>query len=251
MTVLVVAGGPADRNAFRALRFDTSRIRTSDEESQPTSSVPYESSSRTPRPRLSGRELRPDRRLAGLRGCRSPHGRCSSSTESPRRSARAQSRDGALIRAAGKPGGRRARARSSYSPRASLGGRRQQSTPNYVYRWSDREVKKTVASFAPHARHRVRFFRGFELPESLLEADSGAARARLLRLAAPDRRRPSSGSSPDRRTCSRSSLEKPRLPGRPAAVDARRGRRPAAGRGGRRPPLRDPQLDDPDVRCAV
>ncbi|MEO5575573.1 MAG: hypothetical protein ABIR67_10620, partial [Gaiellaceae bacterium] len=38
--------------------------------------------------------------------------------------------------------------------------------------------------FAPHARHRIRFFREFELPETLLELDRGA-RARVLRLAAP------------------------------------------------------------------
>jgi hypothetical protein len=64
------------------------------------------------------------------------------------------------------------------------GGVANTSTPNYVYRWSEREVEKTVASFAPHARHRIRFFREFELPEALLEADNGA-RAGLLRAAAP------------------------------------------------------------------
>jgi hypothetical protein len=58
------------------------------------------------------------------------------------------------------------------------------STPNYVYRWSEREVEKTVASFAPHARHRISFFREFELPESLLEVDRGT-RASALRLARP------------------------------------------------------------------
>ena len=54
------------------------------------------------------------------------------------------------------------------------GGVANTSTPNYVYRWSEREVEKTVASFAPHARHRIRFFREFELPEALVEIDRGA-----------------------------------------------------------------------------
>ena len=64
------------------------------------------------------------------------------------------------------------------------GGVANTSTPNYVYRWSEREVEKTVASFAPHARHRIRFFREFELPEALVEIDRGA-RAGVLRLARP------------------------------------------------------------------
>ena len=64
------------------------------------------------------------------------------------------------------------------------GGVANTSTPNYVYRWSEREVEKTVASFAPHARHRIRFFREFELPEALVEIDRGA-RASVLRLARP------------------------------------------------------------------
>jgi hypothetical protein len=64
------------------------------------------------------------------------------------------------------------------------GGVANTSTPNYVYRWTEREVEKTVASFAPHVRHRIRFVREFELPETLVEADRGA-RAGLLRLAGP------------------------------------------------------------------
>ena len=64
------------------------------------------------------------------------------------------------------------------------GGVANTSTPNYVYRWTEREVEKTIASFAPHVRHRIRFFREFELPEGLVAIDRGP-RARLLRLAAP------------------------------------------------------------------
>ena len=64
------------------------------------------------------------------------------------------------------------------------GGVANTSTPNYVYRWSEREIEKTVASFAPHARHRIRFFREFELPEALVEIDRGN-RAGVLRLARP------------------------------------------------------------------
>jgi hypothetical protein len=45
-------------------------------------------------------------------------------------------------------------------------------------------VEKTVASFAPHARHRIRFFREFELPDVLVTTARGP-RGAVLRLARP------------------------------------------------------------------
>jgi hypothetical protein len=96
-----------------------------------------------------------------------------------------ESRDSALMRLAVKVGavdGYELAAVAAHGLRS--GGVANTATPNYVYRWSEREVEKTVASFAPHARHRIRFFREFELPETLLEIDKGP-RASLLRIAAP------------------------------------------------------------------
>ena len=63
------------------------------------------------------------------------------------------------------------------------GGVANSSTPNFVYRWTEREVEKTIASFAPHARHRIRYFRAFELPDVLVTEARGprAAALRLLR----------------------------------------------------------------------
>ena len=69
------------------------------------------------------------------------------------------------------------------SPRTGsrAGGVANTSTPNYVYRWTEREVAKTVASFAPHARHRLRFFREFELPDVLADAARGPRGSRCAR----------------------------------------------------------------------
>ena len=53
-----------------------------------------------------------------------------------------------------------------------------------MYRWTEREVEKTVASFAPHVRHRVRYFREFELPQPVLDTNRGL-RAGALRLSRP------------------------------------------------------------------
>jgi hypothetical protein len=58
------------------------------------------------------------------------------------------------------------------------GGLRNGPTPNYVYRWTEREVEKTIASAAPERRHRFEWFRELELPVSVLE-QSGRRRWRL------------------------------------------------------------------------
>lgn len=66
------------------------------------------------------------------------------------------------------------------------GGVRNTRVPNYVYRWTEREVKKTIASHAPHARHRIRFFHELEVPFSVVDMRRGrsglAARAALPAL---------------------------------------------------------------------
>ena len=51
----------------------------------------------------------------------------------------------------------------------AAGGVRNSAVPNYVYRWTEREVEKTIASAAPQRRHRFVWFRELELPVSVLE----------------------------------------------------------------------------------
>jgi SAM-dependent methyltransferase len=58
------------------------------------------------------------------------------------------------------------------------GGLRNGPVPNYVYRWTEREIVKTIASAAPERRHRYVWFRELELPVSVLEL-SGKRRWRL------------------------------------------------------------------------
>jgi hypothetical protein len=65
------------------------------------------------------------------------------------------------------------------------GGVRNSALPNYVYRWNEREIEKTVAAFEPWARHRFRFFREFELPESLLEMRRNRLAAAAVRATKP------------------------------------------------------------------
>ena len=187
MSVLVVAGGPADREAFYSLGFEHVTISNVDEEVAAAELAPYEWSYQDAES-LGYEDGAFDLTVvsAGLHHCRSPHRALLELYRVARVAALAlESRDSALMRAAVRLG-----AVDEYELAAvaahglEAGGVANTSTPNYVYRWSEREVEKTVASFAPHARHRIRFFREFELPEALLEVDRGA-RARVLRLAAP------------------------------------------------------------------
>jgi SAM-dependent methyltransferase len=48
------------------------------------------------------------------------------------------------------------------------GGVRNSCVPNFVYRWTEREVEKTVASFAPYAPPQIRFFYGLRVPTERL-----------------------------------------------------------------------------------
>jgi SAM-dependent methyltransferase len=45
------------------------------------------------------------------------------------------------------------------------GGVRNSGVPNFIYRWTEREVQKTIASYAPEAPHRTEFFYGISLPD--------------------------------------------------------------------------------------
>jgi SAM-dependent methyltransferase len=185
MSVLVAAGGPADRDAFRAHGFEHVTVTNVDESAADVDPYAW---ARQDAEALSYEDGDFDLTVvsAGLHHCRSPHRALLELYRVARVAALAlESRDSALMRLAIRVG-----AVDEYELAAvaahglQAGGVANTGTPNYVYRWSEREVEKTVASFAPHARHRIRFFREFELPEALLEADKGA-RAGVLRLAAP------------------------------------------------------------------
>jgi ubiquinone/menaquinone biosynthesis C-methylase UbiE len=186
-SVLVVAGGPADRDVLHALGFENVTISNVDEEIDEAALAPYAWSYQDAE-RLEVPDGAFDLTLvsAGLHHCRSPHRALLELYRAARVAAVAlESRDSSLMRLAVRLGAvdeYELAAVAAHELRA--GGVGNTSTPNYVYRWTEREVEKTVASFAPHARHRIHFFREFELPDVLLEVDRGV-RARVLRAARP------------------------------------------------------------------
>ena len=48
------------------------------------------------------------------------------------------------------------------------GGVRNTLIPNYIYRWTEREVAKTIASYAPHVKHYIQFHYDLLFPFSAL-----------------------------------------------------------------------------------
>jgi len=187
MTVHVAAGGRADRDVLHALGFEHVTISNLDEREQAAGLEPY-AWQREDAESLSLPDESVDVAIvsAGLHHCRSPHQALLELYRVARVAAVAlESRDGALLRL-----GARLGAVDDYELAAvaahglGAGGVANTSTPNYVYRWTEREVEKTLASYAPHARHRVRYFREFELPDVLVHAARGP-RGVALRVLRP------------------------------------------------------------------
>ena len=187
MRVLVVAGGRADRDAFQANGFPDVTITNLEDAAADSDYAPF----RWERADAEALDY-PDDSFdfgvvsAGLHHCRSPHRALLELYRVARAGLLAiESRDSTLVRAALKIG-----LVDEYELTAVAandfrsGGVRNSATPNYVYRWTEREVEKTIATYAPHVRHRFLFFREFEIPSSIVDM-RGRTRAGALRALRP------------------------------------------------------------------
>lgn len=72
--------------------------------------------------------------------------------------------------------------RGVYFKGGTRGGVRNSALPNFIYRWTEREVEKTVNTFAPQTRNRFRYFYGHNSPAQLLYPGNQLKKA-ALRLA--------------------------------------------------------------------
>ena len=175
MSVLVVAGGELDREVLRSAGFENVRV-TNISDGVDAEDLPFADESF-------------DLAVvsAGLHHCRSPHRALLELYRVARRAAVAlEARDSLLLRLAARIG-----ALEEYELTAVAanefrgGGVRDTAVPNYVYRWTEREVEKTIASYAPHARHRILFFHELEVPFSVVDLSGGPVRRTVARLALP------------------------------------------------------------------
>jgi SAM-dependent methyltransferase len=187
MSVLVVCAGEADRDVFLEVGFEDVTISNlaggSEEMSRPfrwaaedAEDLSFEDGS-FDLVAVSG----------GLHHCRSPHRALLEMYRVARQVVFVlESRDSRLMRAAigvGIVDEYELTAVAAHGFQA--GGVRDTSAPNFVYRWTEREVRKAIASNAPHARHRILFFHELELPMSVLGLRFGRPGELAARVAEP------------------------------------------------------------------
>lgn len=96
-----------------------------------------------------------------------------------------ENRDSALMRAAIKMGlARDHEIEAVVGNNYQYGGFRNTPTPNYVYRWTERDVLKTVAANDPRGPVPHHFFHGLRLPTGRLSMGTAIWKQALLKLAA-------------------------------------------------------------------
>jgi len=67
----------------------------------------------------------------------------------------------------------------------AFGGVKNTFIPNYVYRWTEREVEKTISSFAPWGRHRFLYRYALRVPWARLKRMKNRLFYSLIRLLLP------------------------------------------------------------------
>jgi SAM-dependent methyltransferase len=161
---LVVCGGPTDKQFFEELGFRQVTVTNLNPQQDPADFAPFEFRFEDAEA-LSFSDAAFDFAVvnAGLHHCQSPHRALLEMYRVARRGVIVvEARDSRTMRLA-----TRLRLTTEYEiVPVALGsvGMRDSGYPNYVYRWTEREVRKTISSFAPHLRHEIEFFYGLSLP---------------------------------------------------------------------------------------
>jgi len=188
MSVLVVCGGETDRELFQQLGFNNVTISNLDSRMTGKEFHPYQWSYQ------DAEALNfPDNAFdlvvacAGLHHCYSPHRALLECYRVARRCvAVLEARDALLSRIAARMG-----VVDEYEITAvvgnncKFGGLRNSSVPNYIYRWTEREVTKAVATYAPYTRPHILWFHAFEPPFVVLKVRKTIKALILLYVAYP------------------------------------------------------------------
>jgi SAM-dependent methyltransferase len=179
--VLVVCGGALDRDVFRDAGFRDVTISNLDPSTKGDVYAPFAASLQdAERLSFGDGELDVVAVHAGLHHCRSPHRALLEMYRVANHGVLViESRDSWAMRRATRLG-----VALDYEVPAvtachyTHGGVNNSPIPNYVYRWTEREVEKTLASNHPEGRLAIRYFYGLDLPFDHVESK------RLLRALA-------------------------------------------------------------------
>jgi ubiquinone/menaquinone biosynthesis C-methylase UbiE len=188
MTVLVSCGGDKDRSVLLDLGFRHVTITNVDSSGEGERYRPFDWSYQDAE-NLSYADESFDVCVvsAGLHHCHSPHRALLELVRTARRCVvMIEARDSALLRVAERVGLTETYEVSAVAHQGlRAGGVRNSSTPNFVYRWTERELEKTIAAYLPHARTQLRYFHELELPAGVHEIGRSSVRGSAVRLAAP------------------------------------------------------------------
>ena len=165
--ILVVAGGEKDRNAFYSCGFKNVTITNLDAHQEIRDYKPY-SWKMEDAEKLSFEDNEFDWVFVhdGLHHCASPHtALCEMLRVSKKGIGAFESKDSLLNWLANK-----LKLVPSYEiepcilSEGKYGGIRNSQIPNHVYKWTEREVKKTVNSYTPQYQHKFTFYYGLTIP---------------------------------------------------------------------------------------
>jgi SAM-dependent methyltransferase len=188
MSVLVVCAGVRDRDVFRALGFRNVTISNLDTQQGAKDSAPFEWAC------VDAEAIdQPDDSYdwvvahSGLHHCYSPHQGLLEMYRVARRGVLVfEPRDSMLVRL-----GVRLNFGQDYEVAAvvlnglNAGGVRNSGIPNYVYRWSEREIEKTLRSYAPTAPPKIHYFYALRVPQERLDAMRNRLVATSVKLLLP------------------------------------------------------------------
>jgi SAM-dependent methyltransferase len=186
--VLVVCGGDRDKQVFQRAGLTEVTISNVDDRVQENAFAPfYWSFQDAEQLTFSDAEFDVVAVHAGLHHCRSPHRALLEMYRVAKRGVLViEARDSWSMRRATQLGV----ALDYEIPAVSAnnwthGGVGNGPIPNYVYRWTEREVEKTLASVNPEGKQRCRYFYGLELPYEVVAMQGRSKLALLKALAMP------------------------------------------------------------------
>lgn len=167
MSVLVICGTVKDKAVFSELGFTNVTVSNLDTRAPSDEFSPYAWSYQD----AENLDF-PDKHFdfvavnAGLHHCQSPHRGLLEMYRVARKSLLViEARESALMKVALRLGmAEEYEVCNVVTEGLEFGGVRNTLVPNYVYRWTEREVAKTIASYAPHAKHGINFYYDLKFP---------------------------------------------------------------------------------------
>jgi SAM-dependent methyltransferase len=214
-SVLVVCGGVYDRDAFHGLGFRRVTISNLDTRLTGNEFAPYEWS-RQDVESLSFGDGAFDVVVVhqGLHHCHSPHRGLLEMYRVARRGVLAfEPRDTRLVRLGVRLGvGQQYEIAAVADNGLQFGGVGNSATPNFIYRWTEHEIEKTIKTYAPMGQGRFRYFSALRIPKERLRSMKNRFAADMLKILLPAIRL-FAAVFPKQSNCFAFALSKPEIPG--------------------------------------